>query len=277
MQRIQYTPPAPLDSYVAVIWTAERDFTAPDSYFDILPDGYVELIFSYGSPSTISSGGITRAAPPCYLVGLLTAPLRLRAAGTLRIVGVRCYAWGVAPLLGDAIHRSASGMISLDTCWPDLTAAMLAALAEGDAQTAISTLTAFLQERAHQIPLVSKQELGLPQALFERKGHLRIADIAAQSSYSRRQFERRFRTAVGIAPKAYSRLLRFERVRNQLYNEPDANLAALAYANGYADQAHLNREFKAFSQQTPMQFARAMQAARTLLAAYNVAFLQDEA
>ena len=276
MQRLRHNPPAPLDAYVAVTWTVERSFAPPDDYFDILPDGYVELIFSSGCPSTISVGPTTHQAPPCYLVGLLDTPLRLQASGTLRILGARCYAWAIAPLLGDALREHATGLINLEACWPKLTDDIRAALDAGDAQAAIRTLEQFLSNRISQLPLAPAPDMSLPRSLFERHGQLRLADLAAQRNYSRRQVERQFRAATGVAPKAYSRLLRFESVRNQLYENPAASLAMLAQANGYADQAHLSREFKAFSQQTPSQFARAMYAARTLLAAYNVAFLQDE-
>ena len=275
MQRLRHNPPAPLDAYVAVIWTVERSFAPPDNSFTILPDGYVELIFSAGCPSAISVGLITHQAPPCYLVGLLDTPLRLQASGTLRILGARCYAWAIAPLLGDALREHVAGLINLEACWPELTDAIRAALNCGDAQAAIRTLEQFLSNQICQLP--PAPDMSLPRSVFERHSQLRLADLAAQRNYSRRQFERRFRAATGVAPKAYSRLLRFESVRNQLYENPSASLAALAQANGYADQAHLSREFKAFSQQTPSQFARAMHASRTLLTAYNVAFLQDEA
>ena len=64
---------------------------------------------------------------------------------------------------------------------------------------------------------------------------------------------------VGVNAKTLARLIRFEEVRNRLWLEPKVSLAQLAYELGFADQAHLTREFRALSYMTPRTFGQFVQ------------------
>ena len=68
---------------------------------------------------------------------------------------------------------------------------------------------------------------------------------------SARHLERVFRERVGIEPKTFARIVRFQHVMNA----PPENWAALAAGSGYFDQAHLTRSLKLFYGQTPKEIA----------------------
>jgi len=72
---------------------------------------------------------------------------------------------------------------------------------------------------------------------------------------------RTFEQAVGLKPKTYARLRRFDRVLARHAAEPDASWADIAAAEGYTDQAHLSREFRAFAGVTPGRYRRLAPAA----------------
>ena len=69
--------------------------------------------------------------------------------------------------------------------------------------------------------------------------------------WSRRHFGARFLEHVGLAPKAAARLLRFRRAVALLERDDGARLAEIAQACGYYDQAHLNRDFRAYAGRSP--------------------------
>jgi AraC-like DNA-binding protein len=74
-------------------------------------------------------------------------------------------------------------------------------------------------------------------------GQVTVAKLAADVGWSRRRLAERFRQEVGLPPKLFARVLRFERARLRL-REPDRPaLAEVAAESGYYDQAHLNRDF----------------------------------
>ncbi len=80
--------------------------------------------------------------------------------------------------------------------------------------------------------------------LVASHGAVRVEALAGETGWSRRHLTACFRREVGMAPKAFGRLLRFQRAVALLRaGEP---LADVAYACGYADQPHMNRDFRAF-------------------------------
>lgn len=70
---------------------------------------------------------------------------------------------------------------------------------------------------------------------------------------SERQFERKFLQTIGFTPSYYKRVLRFENALYRIQQRKYKPLANLAYESGYADQSHFNREFKQFSNLTPLE------------------------
>jgi AraC-like DNA-binding protein len=84
--------------------------------------------------------------------------------------------------------------------------------------------------------------------LHATHGNVPIAALAAEVGWSRRHLVNRFRAQVGLAPKTVARLLRFEELLRRL---PGGELAEVAAACGYYDQAHMNRDFREFAGTTP--------------------------
>ncbi|MGH6916056.1 MAG: helix-turn-helix domain-containing protein, partial [Geminicoccales bacterium] len=80
----------------------------------------------------------------------------------------------------------------------------------------------------------------------------RVRDLCRDAGVSERQLRRRFRAAVGYGPKTLDRILRLQRAL-ALNAAPEARLglAALAADAGYADQAHMSREFAELSGASP--------------------------
>jgi AraC-like DNA-binding protein len=83
-----------------------------------------------------------------------------------------------------------------------------------------------------------------------------IGQLAAEVGWSHRHLIARFRQQVGLAPKTAARLVRFDRVWRRLDQPQPLDWADLAREAGYADQAHLVREFHRFTGTTPTAFPR---------------------
>ena len=84
------------------------------------------------------------------------------------------------------------------------------------------------------------------------RGAARIESLAAEVGWSRRHLSARFREAVGLSPKAVARLFRVEHAAQRIHaGDP---LGDIAYAAGYSDQSHLNRDFRELVGCTPTEF-----------------------
>ncbi len=83
-------------------------------------------------------------------------------------------------------------------------------------------------------------------------GRLRVAEVAARVGWSDRHLEKRFRAETGLSPKEAARVVRFDRARRVLATRAGArDLAGLAADLGFADQAHLTREWRALTGLSP--------------------------
>jgi AraC-like DNA-binding protein len=82
-----------------------------------------------------------------------------------------------------------------------------------------------------------------------------VADIARELAMSERQLERRFVARVGMMPKRFARLARFERALSLVRS--GLSLSSVAQDAGYADQPHLVREFRSFAGEPPSALRRA--------------------
>jgi AraC-like DNA-binding protein len=91
------------------------------------------------------------------------------------------------------------------------------------------------------------------QAL-SRRPSLRVADLAAEVGWSRTRLSSRFSAQVGLSPKRFSEVVRFERVCT-LLAAASTSLAEAAVRAAYYDQAHLSRDVQALAGITPAALA----------------------
>jgi AraC-like DNA-binding protein len=75
--------------------------------------------------------------------------------------------------------------------------------------------------------------------------------LADQACLSTRQFERQFQERMGMSPKFYARVARFDRAFKQKAQHPNLDWLDVAYACGYYDFSHLMRDFRQFADVTP--------------------------
>jgi AraC-like DNA-binding protein len=124
-----------------------------------------------------------------------------------------------------------------------------------DWATRFDVLDAFLLARlARADPIAPELELAW-RRLTATAGAIPIGRLAREVGWSRRHLAGRFAHEVGFGPKVVARILRFQRVTGELRARGGNGLADIAYATGYADQAHLNRDFRAFAGTTPTDYA----------------------
>jgi len=86
----------------------------------------------------------------------------------------------------------------------------------------------------------------------QSKGIIRIKDLAAQLNTSQSPLEKRFRKIVGASPKKFASIVRLQSLINGFNGR--RNLTEKSYENGYYDQAHFIKDFKAFTGETPEKF-----------------------
>ena len=81
-----------------------------------------------------------------------------------------------------------------------------------------------------------------------------VSEVAKLTGYSRRRFIELFNDEVGIKPKIFSRIQRFQAALELVKRASPVSWSEIALACGYYDQAHLIRDFQTFSGLTPAAY-----------------------
>lgn len=104
---------------------------------------------------------------------------------------------------------------------------------------------------AERLPRLRSLHPAIAAALAESPGAWSVGDAVRRGGISHRRFIELFRKSVGLAPKTWLRVQRFQQVAVAVGGGADATLAEVAFDAGYSDQSHFNRDFLAFSGVTP--------------------------
>ena len=96
---------------------------------------------------------------------------------------------------------------------------------------------------------------GVASQLLMHRGCMPICDLAARSGVSARQLERRFLAQIGLPPKTFARIVRFEAALRAKRRSPHLRWTDVAHDLGYHDQMHMVRDFHEFSDATPSSAA----------------------
>ncbi len=143
-----------------------------------------------------------------------------------------------------------------------------------DWDTRFDVVERFLLERAQTGPRPTPAVAYALSRLWDTDGRERVEKLAAQLGCSRRYLHARFREQVGLAPKTVARLIRFGAVRRRIERAP-ARWADIAYECGYADQSHLNRDFRELAGTTPTDFVTRLLPGYGGVIGDGVPFVQD--
>jgi AraC-like DNA-binding protein len=219
----------------ACTWSRTMPAGAPAAH--VVPDACADVMWNRGTGRLFVAGPDTHAHRTSLSAGVL--------------VGVR-FRPGRAPAgLGVPASAVRDERVDLDLLWPADQARRLA-----DALAATRDVLAAEQVLASSVASVrAAWDPAAPRVLELVARGERVGAVADALGWTERQLHRRSLAAFGYGPKMLQRVVRFDRAvrmarERSLRSETSTwggGLAAVAYAAGYADQAHLAREVKALA------------------------------
>jgi AraC-like DNA-binding protein len=268
-------PQARLRPFIKTLWVADGHGAGDARREHVLPTGDMHLVFRLSGPAlrTFSSaddeqGSLWRGP----VVGGVRDRFYIKQCGApVYTVGVQLRPAAAPALFGVSAAELAGRHTLLADVWQGQADSLLQQLHEADGPLAqLALLEAALAARLPAVhglhPAVARLLAGAAGDLHER----RIDQLVQESRYSHRGFLTLFRAATGYSPKRYARLMRFQALLAALRGGQELRLADLAQAAGYSDQAHMQREFRAFSGLTPLQYRR-----QAPVAAHHVALASN--
>lgn len=271
MKHQEIEAPEELRDTIQCFWHTSINFGEAPSTFEVLPDGYAEIVFTFGSDCSISTHEGLQLLPSPFLMGLLGQPVILHAKNHLEVIGIRCFPWTVFDLLG--LPSGQNSVHTFEHPIAQLQPSLHKFIQAGNITEAFNYVKQYFLDANMGIATNSMlYKAGV--AMRKANGTIPVSQVAAAAHATIRTLERNFKHAAGYTVKDVAGLMRFEQVRNHLFSYPDANLASLAQELGYADQAHLSREFKRYTGTTPAAFARKVKVGKQTVTGDFVAFVQ---
>lgn len=124
-----------------------------------------------------------------------------------------------------------------------------------DVAEAIKIIEKWLLSRLVDTAIYNFKRVGVSLKHLFLDNAISVKSMAQHACLSRKQFERVFFNAVGMKPKEYSNVARFQKSL-WLMQHGNRDFADIAYSCGYADQSHFIRECRCYSGITPVELLK---------------------
>jgi len=201
-------------------------------------------------------GKANRRLPPAIVVGTRARYEVLDTANMQELVGILIEPGGFAGLFHERADLFFERSIGLEEVWAGTGTSLIDRLCEVPTPVEkLRTLESFLTGRLNLHPGARRSEL-VDQALhLFREKSFRVAECARSVGVSERRLSQVFREQVGMSPKTWCRIQRFQTAARALHNGVDVPWTELALRCGYYDQSHFANDFRAFSGINPTTYS----------------------
>jgi AraC-like DNA-binding protein len=265
-------PAPPLDATVSAVWYF-RSAPRPFGFERVLPKGRAQLVVNLKEDRTrtYDERGACIVAPGAVVSGLGPRFEIIDTDEQEHVVGVVFRPGGTTAFFRESAFAMRGRDVPLEALWGVTGTALLreALLEATTPEAALDVLEHALLEARHGRETHPAVTFAL--ARFDRQPEVaRVGAVTDAVGMSAKRFIERFKAEVGLTPKQYCRLMRFQRAVSAAHADVDLDWRDVALACGYFDQAHFIHDFREFSGLTPTAY----RAGRTTFQ-NHVTFLQS--
>jgi AraC-like DNA-binding protein len=253
-----YRPKPPLSKFVEIFWAAKSGDPAfrPER---ILPTGTFELAINLRQDK-LSFHDLESLEAPARFSGSVVSGAHGRSfapADTdyVSVIGVHFRPGGAFPFLGAPAGELADAHIDLDTLWGRAAGSLRERLCE--ARSAGQRFELLQDELLRRLRDGVERHYAVSTALEMFQKHEPENSVGETAKYvglSQRRFIQVFKAEVGLTPKLFSRIQRFQRARRSIHHDTSPDWTSVALDSGYCDQSHFIREFVEFSGISPTDY-----------------------
>lgn len=253
-----YIPRPPLSDFVDLFWSYE-DYDPPHIKERVVPTGTMQFIFNLQEDALrvydrqnhhrfqSFGGSLVSGAHSQFVV--------IDTASQASTVGVHFRPGGAYPFLGFPAGELRDADAPLDALWGSKATELRDRLL--DAETPEAKFCVLEQTLLAQVagPLAHHPAVAFALKEFRSMPRTRaVKEVSERSGLSQRRFIQLFREEVGLTPKLFCRIRRFQEVVRLLERGQRVEWSDIALECGYFDQAHFIHDFRAFSGITPTTY-----------------------
>ncbi len=254
-----YIPSPPVSDFVDCFWLcADKPLHTRER---ILPSGTFELVINLDADEVRvvdlgRPGGFNRFSG-AVVSGAYAGPFVIDPSQHTLMMGVHFKPGGAFPLFGAVVGELANMHLALEDLWGRSAVVIRERLCAAHTNAERFLL---MQDILSSRLLTSPRHhaaVSMALGLLVRSGtQASVQDVARQIGLSQRRFIQVFTEQVGLTPKLFSRILRFQQARRLAGQNSRPDWADVALSCGYFDQSHLIRDFGQFSGMSPAHYLR---------------------
>ena len=216
----------------------------------------MELIFHYGDPyQQILADGKRITQPRSFIFGQIKQFIDIIPTGYSGIIAARFLPDGLAPFLDRPATELDNKAVGLtDLFGQEGIKLEYEVLKMQGLECKISVIESFLLKLLKTSATPDNITRSFVDTIVRAQGQVEVTDFLNTFHLKRRQLERRFNSTIGVSPKQLAKIVRLQSTLKMLDQKKFSSLTALAYENGYYDQAHFIRDFKEYSGFSPKAF-----------------------
>jgi AraC-like DNA-binding protein len=254
-----YRPYPPLCDFIENFWIY-NGFESPVLRERIFPSGTFELVFNLRDDEiriykNVQSGECQRFSG-AIVSGPYAASFVTDTALEASVMGVHFKPGGAFPFLGPTADELRDMHIGLEMIWGYAAVEIRERLREiTSLLRRFRLLEKFLLSRLLR-PLQHHSAVALGLVTLDGAGCQMTRKLAREAGLSEKRFIDVFKFEVGLNPRLFSRIRRFQRVLGRVHRSGAPDWAQLALNHGYFDQSHLIRDFVAFSGLSPTDYVQ---------------------
>lgn len=245
-------PPESLQGYVRYFWTVDfNDVTSSSTYLQIFACRFPRLVFQhYNGNSALKIDDLK--LPTAFLSGINVTPYTSTMDNRFTITGVSFYPQAIKLIFGIDAHEIVNGFPELQNFAPRY---LIDRLQDANGHSEIiAILQKFLLERICKNNITDLHINHSVVSISRNIQDITLTRLTNELHISERQLERKFKSYLGLSPKQFMRVTRFEKTIELMQQNNKLKLSNLAYDFNYTDSSHFTKEFKEFSGFTPKVF-----------------------
>lgn len=244
----EYPPDIRLSHLIETYWVSDAVVSSANTQ-RILPDGCVDIIFNFANND--GTGRLLPFMP--HIIGTITSFLDVSYyAGMVQMLGIRFRPNGITAFTRTPIFELTDKSVELALMETLFDKHFYERLPEIlNMRKRIVYIESYLISRLPNCFISEKRIDYAVKYIRKANGLVSVKQIAEEACLSERQLERRFKSAIGISPKTFSRIMKFKHAVDYLRYCPKDSLYTAALECGYFDHSHLIKDFKAFGGALP--------------------------
>ncbi|MDN5201800.1 helix-turn-helix transcriptional regulator [Fulvivirgaceae bacterium BMA10] len=215
----------------------------------------MDIIFNFSDPLVAKECEKQSVnSSPVFLVGMMTKPIMSGSLGRIDLLGVRFKAQALSYLTTISFSDVTDKVIDLKLINGLIAHELVDELYEKSDEHRILYLERYFQEKFLKTSTKIPWMQNIIHAIEASNGNVDLEQLSRNTGISPRQIQRTFKKNIGIGPKKFGQVVRFNALKKFLDSGEKQSFLASAFDYGYYDHPHLTKSFKDIAGISPSEY-----------------------